>query len=72
MSQKDNWTSAGDSYYWDKCNDKNPVSEASLELIWREATSKIIDYGLIALLVTFLILIISLVARWIFVGKLRR
>ena len=72
MSQKDNWTSVGDSYYWDKCNDENPVSEASLEFIWREATSRIIDYGFIALLVTVLILIFSLVSRWVLVGKLRR
>ena len=72
MSQKDNWTSVGDSYYWNKCNDENPLSEASLEVVWREATSGIIDYGLIALLVTVLILVISLISKWIFVGKVSR
>ena len=68
MSQKGDWTSVGDQYYWNTCDDKNPVSDSSLEVVWREATSTIIDYGLIALLLTIMLLILSLIGRWVLVG----
>ena len=65
------WKSADDKYFWMKCDDDNPVSDSSLAIKWRDKLETVIQYIMVTFMATLGVLLISLISRWVFAGRLR-
>jgi hypothetical protein len=65
------WTSSGDSYFKNICDLENPVSDASLEMKRRDQYYSISQSGFVASFALIVLMVLSVVARWLFTGKVR-
>lgn len=70
-AQSDNWTAVGDTFYWTKCDLDNPSSDAKISISTRAIFNKYVTASLYVLLGSFLMILLSLIGRWLFTGKLR-
>ena len=65
------WKSADDKYFWMKCDYDNPVSDSSLAIKSQDKLETIFQYIILTFMATLGVLLISLISRWIFAGRLR-
>ncbi len=68
-SRPSNWTSEGDSYYWDNCDLDNPISELRLAINYRDFASEMATSSLFTSLAIIGLMFVSIVGRWVVKGR---
>ena len=67
----DDWVSKNDNYFFITCDLDNPVSNARINILVREGLDNLHDRLVAVFIATLGMLLISLVARWVYKGLLR-
>lgn len=65
------WVSATDSYYQSTCALDNPWSSASVEMSIRNRNEGLVGQSLLVAGALFLLILFSVVLRWLFTGRIR-
>ena len=71
IENPDDWVSKNDNYFFITCDLDNPVSNARINILVREGLDNLHDKLAAAFIATLGMLLISLVARWVYKGRLR-
>ena len=71
IENPDDWVSKNDNYFFITCDLDNPVSNARINIRVREGLDNLHDKLVAAFIATLGMLLISLVARWVYKGRLR-
>jgi hypothetical protein len=71
ISNPDDWEAKNDNYFFTTCELDNPVSDASINILVRDGLYNLFDKLVAAFIATLVIFLISLVARWVYKGRLR-
>ena len=71
IENPDDWVSKNDNYFFITCDLDNPVSNARINILVREGLDNLHDKLAAAFIATLCMLLISLVARWVYKGRLR-
>ena len=71
IENPDDWVSKNDNYFVTTCDYDNPVSVASLNIVYRDFLNGLIGKVVAAFIATLGIFLISLVSRWVYKGRLR-
>lgn len=71
LPNPDDWEAKNDNYFLTNCDYDNPVSVASLNIVNRDFLNSLIGKVIAAFIATLGMLLLSLVARWVYKGRLR-
>ena len=71
LPNPDDWEPKNDSYFLTTCDYDNPVSVASRNIVYQDFLNSLIGKVVAAFIVTLGMLLVSLVARWVYKGRLR-
>ena len=71
IENPDDWESKNDNYFFTTCDLNNPVSDARINILRRDILDNLHDKLAAVFIATLGMLLISLVARWVYKGRLR-
>ena len=71
LPNPDDWEPKNDNYFLTTCDYDNPVSVASRNIVYRDFLNSLIGKVIAAFIATLGMLLLSLVARWVYKGRLR-
>jgi hypothetical protein len=65
------WNPNNDTWFYQRCELDNPISDASLESEWRERMNSFADISFESFGYILLTLFLSFIARWLVTGRLK-
>lgn len=65
------WNPENDTWFYQRCELDNPISDASLERQWRDRMNHFADLSLESFGYVLIVLFLSFVGRWLVTGRLK-